>query len=75
MQSIEGGKDVITPAATVLSPALARVKRAAQNRRRAESEYRAALLAARESHSLAEIAAVAGIHRQTVAYFTRVPVE
>ena len=53
-----------------LSP-LARVKRAASARRRAELEYRAALVAAREAgHSLAEVGAAADITRQGVRKMT-----
>jgi len=50
---------------------LARVTRAASARRRAELEYRAALLAAREAgYSLAQVGAAAGITRQGVRKLT-----
>jgi hypothetical protein len=50
---------------------LARVKRAASARRRAELEYRAALLAARDAgHSLAQVGHAAGITRQGVRKLT-----
>jgi regulator of protease activity HflC (stomatin/prohibitin superfamily) len=50
---------------------LARVKRATSARRRAEREYRAALLAAREAgYSLAQVGDAAGITRQGVRKVT-----
>jgi len=50
---------------------LARVKRAAAARRRAEHEYRAALLAARAAgYSLAQVGEAAGITRQGVRKLT-----
>jgi hypothetical protein len=53
------------------SSLLERVADAAEAKRRSEEEFRAALLAARAEHSLAEIAAVAGISRQAVHKATR----
>jgi hypothetical protein len=53
---------------------LARVKRAADNKRRAEDEYRAALQAARAAgHSAGEIAGPAGVTRQAVLKATTAP--
>lgn len=49
------------------SPELARVKRAADRRRRADLEYRNAIVDARAAgRSLAEIATEAGVSRQAV---------
>lgn len=53
------------------SDPLARVKRAAIAKRRAEMEYRAALQAARGAASVPAIAKAAGITRQAVYKLTR----
>jgi hypothetical protein len=49
-----------------VSDSLARVKRAAKPKRRAEHDYRASLEAASKTHSYAEIGTAAGTSRQNI---------
>jgi DNA-directed RNA polymerase sigma subunit (sigma70/sigma32) len=49
-----------------MSDPLARVKRAARTKRRAELDYRASLEAASKTHTYAEIGTAAGTSRQNV---------
>lgn len=50
-----------------MSAELRTVTQAARHRRRASSAYVAAIVAARETHTLTEIAAAAGISHQSVS--------
>lgn len=50
---------------------LAAVTRAARKRAEAEAAYRAAIAAARETHTMPQIARAAGLTKQGVSYLLR----
>jgi hypothetical protein len=54
-----------------MSELLTRVKRAAGRKRRAQDEYRAAVLAARAEHTFQDIADAAGVRYQNIQKIVR----
>jgi hypothetical protein len=54
-----------------MSALLTRVKRAAVRKRRAQDEYRAAVLAARAEHTFQDIADAAGVRYQNIQKIVR----